>query len=152
MELPTHPPSSLPLLRDSSLPLYTSPSHANLCSPFTSPPPKTSTPYPSPFCSSFPLPPPPSSRYPLLPVSSLLLPSLPARGGSTQTGLALKYILKKGFPGGRNATVPRIVILLSDGKSQGGVLKAATELKQTGVTLFAVGLRDRKSTRLNSSH
>ncbi|XP_067100828.1 von Willebrand factor A domain-containing protein 2 [Osmerus mordax] len=63
------------------------------------------------------------------------------RGGSTQTGLALKYILKKGFPGGRNATVPRIVILLSDGKSQGAVFKAATELKQMGVTLFAVGLR-----------
>lgn len=63
------------------------------------------------------------------------------KGGSTQTGLALKYILKKGFPGGRNATVPRVVILLSDGKSQGAVLQAATQLKQRGVLLFAVGLR-----------
>lgn len=64
------------------------------------------------------------------------------RGGSTQTGLALKYILRKGFPGGRNSsTVAQIVILLSDGKSQGNAVQAAAQLKQTGVVLFAVGLR-----------
>lgn len=54
----------------------------------------------------------------------------------------MKYVLRKGFPGGRNATAAaQIVILLSDGKSQGNVLQAATELKETGVVLFAVGLR-----------
>ncbi|XP_026880718.2 von Willebrand factor A domain-containing protein 2 isoform X2 [Electrophorus electricus] len=63
------------------------------------------------------------------------------RGGSTQTGLALKYVLKKGFPSRHNSTVPRVVVLLSDGKSQGAVQLAASELKQTGVSLFAVGLR-----------
>lgn len=64
------------------------------------------------------------------------------RGGSTQTGLALKYILRKGFPGGRNSTAAaRIVILLSDGRSQGNVVQAAATLKETGVVLFAVGLR-----------
>ncbi|XP_030611422.1 von Willebrand factor A domain-containing protein 2 isoform X2 [Archocentrus centrarchus] len=64
------------------------------------------------------------------------------RGGSTQTGLALKYILRKGFPGGRNASsVPRIAILLSDGRSQGNSVPAAAQLKDTGVVLFAVGLR-----------
>ncbi|KAM9426647.1 von Willebrand factor A domain-containing protein 2 [Pholidichthys leucotaenia] len=64
------------------------------------------------------------------------------RGGATQTGLALKYILRKGFPGGRNiSSVPHIAILLSDGRSQGNVLQAATKLKETGVVLFAVGLR-----------
>ncbi|XP_012987431.3 von Willebrand factor A domain-containing protein 2 isoform X2 [Esox lucius] len=63
------------------------------------------------------------------------------KGGSTQTGLALKYILRKGFPGGRNTSLPRMVILLSDGKSQGAVQVAADKLKQTGVTLFAVGIR-----------
>ncbi|KAM4527093.1 von Willebrand factor A domain-containing protein 2 [Fundulus diaphanus] len=64
------------------------------------------------------------------------------RGGSTQTGLALKYILRKGFPGGRNSSsVPRVVILLSDGRSQGGVAQAAAQLKGRGVVLFAVGLR-----------
>ncbi|KAM3592799.1 uncharacterized protein V6R79_025391 [Siganus canaliculatus] len=64
------------------------------------------------------------------------------RGGSTQTGLALKYVLRKGFPGGRNSSVAaHIVILLSDGKSQGNVVHAAAQLKDTGVVLFAVGLR-----------
>ncbi|KAL2078028.1 hypothetical protein ACEWY4_025713 [Coilia grayii] len=63
------------------------------------------------------------------------------RGGSTQTSLALKYVLRKGFPSNANDTIPRILILLSDGRSQGAVQLAANELKQTGVTLFAVGLR-----------
>ncbi|KAM6951430.1 von Willebrand factor A domain-containing protein 2 [Aplochiton taeniatus] len=63
------------------------------------------------------------------------------KGGSTQMGLALKHVLRMGFPGGRNATLPRIIILLSDGKSQGAVRQAAAQLKQTGITLFAVGLR-----------
>nr|XP_057918681.1 von Willebrand factor A domain-containing protein 2 isoform X2 [Doryrhamphus excisus] len=65
------------------------------------------------------------------------------RGGSTQTGLALKYVLRKGFPGGRNSSAAaRVVILLSDGMSQGnGVQAAAVQLKKEGVVLFAVGLR-----------
>ncbi|XP_017290446.1 von Willebrand factor A domain-containing protein 2 [Kryptolebias marmoratus] len=73
------------------------------------------------------------------------------RGGSTQTGLALKYILRKGFPGGRNSTgVPHVVILLSDGRSQGNVVPAAAQLKETGVILFAIGLRYPKWEELHS--
>ncbi|XP_036399886.1 von Willebrand factor A domain-containing protein 2 [Megalops cyprinoides] len=63
------------------------------------------------------------------------------KGGSTQTSSALKYVLWKGFPGGRNGTVPRVLVLLSDGKSQGNVQLPAAELKKEGVTLFAVGIR-----------
>ncbi|XP_073774665.1 von Willebrand factor A domain-containing protein 2 [Danio rerio] len=63
------------------------------------------------------------------------------RGGSTQTGLALKFVLRKGFSGGRNSSVPRVVVLLSDGKSQGAVQLPASELKLSGVLLFAVGIR-----------
>ncbi|XP_055085760.1 von Willebrand factor A domain-containing protein 2 [Periophthalmus magnuspinnatus] len=64
------------------------------------------------------------------------------RGGSTQTGLALKYILRKGFQGGHNSSdVARITILLTDGRSQGNVIQAAAQLKEAGVVLFAVGLR-----------
>ncbi|XP_037546982.1 von Willebrand factor A domain-containing protein 2 [Nematolebias whitei] len=73
------------------------------------------------------------------------------RGGSTQTGLALKFILRKGFPGGRNSSsVPRIAILLSDGKSQGKVVQAAAQLKESGVVLFAIGLRYPKWEELHS--
>uniref|UniRef100_A0A8C6WN41 von Willebrand factor A domain containing 2 n=1 Tax=Neogobius melanostomus TaxID=47308 RepID=A0A8C6WN41_9GOBI len=51
------------------------------------------------------------------------------RGGGTRTG-------------GRNSSdVARITILLTDGKSQGNVAQAAAQLKETGVILFAVGLR-----------
>ncbi|XP_014910040.1 von Willebrand factor A domain-containing protein 2 isoform X2 [Poecilia latipinna] len=75
------------------------------------------------------------------------------RGGSTQTGLALKYVLKKGFPGGRNSSsVPRVAILLSDGRSQGSVVQAAAQLKQTGVVLFAVGLRYPKYSKVYKRH
>ncbi|XP_035263000.1 von Willebrand factor A domain-containing protein 2 isoform X2 [Anguilla anguilla] len=69
------------------------------------------------------------------------LKKLSFKGGSTQTGLGFKYVLRKGFPGGRNGTVPRILILLSDGKSQGNVLALASEVKSTGIILFAVGIR-----------
>lgn len=64
------------------------------------------------------------------------------RGGSTQTGLALKYILRKGFQGGRNSSnVAQITIILTDGRSQGNVVQPAAQLKETGDILFAVGLR-----------
>uniref|UniRef100_A0A8D0GKL4 von Willebrand factor A domain-containing protein 2 n=1 Tax=Sphenodon punctatus TaxID=8508 RepID=A0A8D0GKL4_SPHPU len=63
------------------------------------------------------------------------------KGGSTETGLALKYILRKGFPGGRNSSVPEILIILSDGKSQGNVAIPVQQLKERGITVFAVGVR-----------
>ncbi|KAK0136749.1 von Willebrand factor A domain-containing protein 2 [Merluccius polli] len=74
------------------------------------------------------------------------------RGGSTQTAQAFQYLLRKGFPGGRNSSsVARVVVLLSDGRfkegvtkggvAKGGVAQAASQLKESGVVLFAVGLR-----------
>ncbi|XP_062928074.1 von Willebrand factor A domain-containing protein 2 [Mobula hypostoma] len=63
------------------------------------------------------------------------------RGGSTQTALALKYVLQKGFIAARNASVPRILIILTDGKSQGDVAEAAAQVKEAGVTVFAVGVK-----------
>ncbi|CAM5129810.1 unnamed protein product [Eretmochelys imbricata] len=63
------------------------------------------------------------------------------KGGSTETGLALKYVLQKGFPGGRNSSVPEILIILSDGKSQGNVATPAKQLKDRGTTVFAVGVK-----------
>ncbi|XP_059892716.1 von Willebrand factor A domain-containing protein 2 [Gadus macrocephalus] len=69
------------------------------------------------------------------------------RGGSTQTAQAFQYLLRKGFPGGRNSSVvSRVAVLLSDGRSQegfpkGGLVQAASQLKESGVVLFAVGLR-----------
>ncbi|NXL87246.1 VWA2 protein, partial [Alectura lathami] len=63
------------------------------------------------------------------------------RGGSTETGRALRYILRKGFPGGRNSTVPEILIIISDGKSQGSTAMPAMQVKERGTTVFAVGIK-----------
>lgn len=65
----------------------------------------------------------------------------PFRGGRTETGLALKYLLRKGFPGGRNASVPQVLIIVTDGRSQGHVSLPAKQLQDRGVIVFAVGVR-----------
>uniref|UniRef100_A0A803VBA3 von Willebrand factor A domain containing 2 n=1 Tax=Ficedula albicollis TaxID=59894 RepID=A0A803VBA3_FICAL len=63
------------------------------------------------------------------------------RGGSTETGRALKYILHKGFPGGRNSSVPEVLIIISDGKSQGSTAVPAMQVKERHITVFAVGIK-----------
>ncbi|XP_069837861.1 von Willebrand factor A domain-containing protein 2 [Dendropsophus ebraccatus] len=72
------------------------------------------------------------------------------KGGSTETSLALKYILRKGFPGGRDSSVPKILILLSDGKSQGIPTVPALQIKEQGVEVFAVGVKFPKWSELHS--
>ncbi|OWK56979.1 von Willebrand factor A domain-containing protein 2 [Lonchura striata] len=62
-------------------------------------------------------------------------------GGSTETGQALKYILHKGFPGGRNSSVPEVLIIISDGKSQGSTARPAMQVKERHITVFAVGIK-----------
>ncbi|MEJ1270959.1 von Willebrand factor A domain containing 2 [Cricetulus griseus] len=64
----------------------------------------------------------------------------PHRGGRTETGLALKH-LRRGFPGGRNGTVPQLLIVITDGKSQGPVALPAKQLRESGIVVFAVGVR-----------
>nr|KAF6459710.1 von Willebrand factor A domain containing 2 [Rousettus aegyptiacus] len=63
------------------------------------------------------------------------------KGGRTETGLALKYLLHRGFPGGRNVSVPQVLIIITDGRSQGDVVLPAKQLQERGVTVFAVGVR-----------
>ncbi|NXK81623.1 VWA2 protein, partial [Amazona guildingii] len=63
------------------------------------------------------------------------------RGGSTETGRALKYILHKGFPGGRNSSVPEVLIIVSDGKSQGSTVMPAMQVKERRIMVFAVGIK-----------
>ncbi|XP_016067685.1 PREDICTED: von Willebrand factor A domain-containing protein 2 isoform X2 [Miniopterus natalensis] len=69
------------------------------------------------------------------------LKSMVFKGGPTETGLALKYFLRRGFPGGRNASVPQVLIIVTDGRSQGHVALPAKQLQERGVTVFAVGVR-----------
>ncbi|XP_061491907.1 von Willebrand factor A domain-containing protein 2 isoform X2 [Rhineura floridana] len=62
------------------------------------------------------------------------------KGGRTETGHALKYILQKGFCGGRNSSVPQILLILTDGRSQDNVAIPAKQLKERGIAVFAVGV------------
>nr|XP_045000512.1 von Willebrand factor A domain-containing protein 2 [Jaculus jaculus]XP_045000516.1 von Willebrand factor A domain-containing protein 2 [Jaculus jaculus]XP_045000522.1 von Willebrand factor A domain-containing protein 2 [Jaculus jaculus] len=63
------------------------------------------------------------------------------KGGRTEMGLALKHLLRRGFPGGRNGSVAQLLIVLTDGKSQGPVELPAKQLKERGIAVFAVGVR-----------
>ncbi|NXN92038.1 VWA2 protein, partial [Rhinopomastus cyanomelas] len=63
------------------------------------------------------------------------------RGGRTETSRALKYLLRKGFPGGRNSSVPEVLIIISDGKSQGSTVMPAMQVKKRHIKVFAVGIK-----------
>lgn len=56
-------------------------------------------------------------------------------------GLALTYILEKGFKteAGSRPGVPKIGILITDGKSQDDVIPPAQSLKDADIELFAIG-------------
>ncbi|XP_009870933.1 PREDICTED: von Willebrand factor A domain-containing protein 2, partial [Apaloderma vittatum] len=71
------------------------------------------------------------------------------RGGSTETGQALKYILRKGFLGGRNSSVPEVLIIISDGKSQGSNTVPAMQVKERRIVVFAVGIKFPRWEELN---
>ncbi|XP_058044588.1 von Willebrand factor A domain-containing protein 2 isoform X2 [Ahaetulla prasina] len=62
------------------------------------------------------------------------------KGGRTETGLALKYILQQGFRGGRNSSVSQILIILTDGRSQDNVSTLAQQIKERGIAVFAIGV------------
>ncbi|RXN33227.1 collagen alpha-1(XIV) chain-like protein [Labeo rohita] len=58
-------------------------------------------------------------------------------------GLALKSILENSFKAesGSRSDVPKIVILITDVKSQDDVLSPAQRLRDAGIELFAIGTR-----------
>lgn len=61
----------------------------------------------------------------------------------TFLGLALTYILENSFKpeSGARSNVPKIGILVTDGKSQDDILPPAESLRDAGVELFAIGIR-----------
>ncbi|KAM6971773.1 von Willebrand factor A domain-containing protein 2-like [Aplochiton taeniatus] len=80
------------------------------------------------------------SDYPTREEAHQAIKNIYFRGGSTEAGRAVHYVLKKGFPGGRTK-VPRILLLLTDGRSQDNLKGAAHLAKKSGIKLFAVGVR-----------
>ena len=60
-------------------------------------------------------------------------------GATTFTGKGLKLAKEKLFAEARDG-VPRILVVLTDGRSHDDVVKPADDLKVSGVTIFSVGL------------
>ncbi|XP_029281105.1 LOW QUALITY PROTEIN: collagen alpha-1(XII) chain [Cottoperca gobio] len=70
--------------------------------------------------------------------------TFPYRGGSTNTGRAMTYVREKIFQVNKGArpNVPRVNILITDGKSSDAFQEPATKLRNADVEIFAVGVKD----------
>lgn len=68
------------------------------------------------------------------------------KGGGTQTGQGLDFMLKTHFveAAGSRASekVPQIAVVITDGKSQDSVDISALNLKRKGIILYAIGIKD----------
>uniref|UniRef100_A0A672RH16 Collagen alpha-1(XII) chain n=1 Tax=Sinocyclocheilus grahami TaxID=75366 RepID=A0A672RH16_SINGR len=66
------------------------------------------------------------------------------RGGNTKTGAALKHIGDKVFTSGSGMrrTVPKVLVVVTDGRSQDDVKKSAAKLQHAGFSVFVVGVAD----------
>ncbi|XP_053215123.1 collagen alpha-6(VI) chain-like [Podarcis raffonei] len=62
-------------------------------------------------------------------------------GGGTNTGDALRGMQHLFKISARN-NIPQFLIVITDGKSQDQVTKAAEELRQQGIVIYAIGVRD----------
>ncbi|XP_023683819.1 collagen alpha-1(XIV) chain-like isoform X2 [Paramormyrops kingsleyae] len=78
--------------------------------------------------------------------------NLPYKGGNTLTGLALTYILENSFKpeSGARPGIPKIGILITDGKSQDDVIPPAHSLREAGIELFAIGVKNADENELKA--
>ncbi|XP_066540108.1 collagen alpha-6(VI) chain [Hoplias malabaricus] len=72
--------------------------------------------------------------------------TLPYMGGGTKTGMGLNFLLTNHFneAAGSRAKqgVPQIVVVITDGQSQDNVAPYAQELRQKGIVIYAIGIKD----------
>lgn len=71
---------------------------------------------------------------------------LPYRKGGTQTGAALNFTRENVFVKNRGSRkdkgVQQVAVVITDGKSDDDVSRAAAELRRTGVTIYSVGIKN----------
>ncbi|KAM8826189.1 collagen alpha-6(VI) chain-like isoform 1-T1 [Synchiropus picturatus] len=77
---------------------------------------------------------------------------LPYRGGGTNTAAALEFAEEKVFTTARGSRkrmgVQQIAIVITDGESQYNVTKEAASLRRSGVTVYAIGVKDANEEQL----
>ncbi|XP_034713988.1 collagen alpha-1(XII) chain isoform X4 [Etheostoma cragini] len=78
------------------------------------------------------------------------LQSVRYRGGNTKTGVALKHVYEKVFTSdsGMRRNVPKVLVVVTDGRSQDEVKKSAEKLQHSGYSVFVVGVADVDTTEL----
>nr|XP_018671382.1 collagen alpha-6(VI) chain-like isoform X2 [Ciona intestinalis] len=78
--------------------------------------------------------------------------SIEFAAGNTNTGSALEYVRTVGFSGRHGARngVPKVLIVLTDGNAQDGVLDAASKLHRDGVAVYAIGVGRPNMGQLNA--
>ncbi|XP_053564937.1 collagen alpha-1(XX) chain [Bombina bombina] len=72
------------------------------------------------------------------------------KGGNTYTGLALTHVLEENLraaSGSRN-TAGKLLVLLTDGKSQDDANSVARTLKEAGIYIFTIGIKNADETEL----
>uniref|UniRef100_A0A665VYD1 Collagen, type XII, alpha 1a n=1 Tax=Echeneis naucrates TaxID=173247 RepID=A0A665VYD1_ECHNA len=74
------------------------------------------------------------------------------RGGNTKTGIALKHVYEKVFTSdsGMRRNVPKVLVVVTDGRSQDDVKKNAEKLQHAGYSVFVVGVADVDMTELRN--
>uniref|UniRef100_A0A3B5LC37 Collagen alpha-1(XII) chain n=1 Tax=Xiphophorus couchianus TaxID=32473 RepID=A0A3B5LC37_9TELE len=72
------------------------------------------------------------------------LQSVRYRGGNTKTGVSLKHVYEKVFTSdsGMRRNVPKVLVVVTDGRSQDEVKKSAEKLQHSGYSVFVVGVAD----------
>ncbi|XP_055507004.1 collagen alpha-1(XIV) chain-like [Leucoraja erinacea] len=77
---------------------------------------------------------------------------LPYKGGGTRTGLGLKLMLNMLFVASAGSRalmgVPQVAIVITDGQSQDNVELPAKALKEQGIIVYAIGIREAKEEEL----
>uniref|UniRef100_A0A3Q2XKM7 Collagen, type XIV, alpha 1b n=1 Tax=Hippocampus comes TaxID=109280 RepID=A0A3Q2XKM7_HIPCM len=78
--------------------------------------------------------------------------NLPYKGGNTMTGMALSYILQNNFKAnvGMREEARKIGILITDGKSQDEIVINSQNLRDSGIELFAIGVKNADENELRS--
>ncbi|KAK5879639.1 hypothetical protein CesoFtcFv8_022737 [Champsocephalus esox] len=77
---------------------------------------------------------------------------LPYKGGNTMTGMALNFILQNNFKAsaGMRENARKIGILITDGKSQDEIVFTSQSLRDNGIELYAVGVKNADEGELRS--
>ncbi|XP_041423473.1 collagen alpha-6(VI) chain-like isoform X1 [Xenopus laevis] len=79
--------------------------------------------------------------------------NLKYKGGGTKTGLSLEFMLTQHFSEGAGSRaeegVPQIAVVITDGQAQDNIREPAIAVKNAGIIMYAIGIKDAVLSELN---